>query len=335
VIVPTYQRRELVCALVESLARQRLDAFEVVVVVDGSTDGTVEALSAMKTTFPLRVLFHPNQGLARTRNRGAAVAAGEILLFLDDDMEPDPDLLAEHDRHYGAGADAVAGSIPLHPDSVPTLLADGVGVWAEKLARRCSQPGHALRYFEVSCGHLSIRRAVFDRLGGFDERFTAQGSYGNEDRDFAHRLLAGGFRVAFSATAVARQCYVVDAAAHLRQYRQAGRADVVLARKYPKLSPEIFHGELAESDLHRWLRRPVLLAPRLAGWAAAPLRRIAVVRCDRGKRDWFTQRAFFCARAVEYWRGVAEADGAGIVGRRPRARSPAAGRTAAGDVGRG
>ena len=50
-------------------------------------------------------------------NRGAAIARGEILMFLDDDMEAHPRLLAEHDKLHGEGADVVVGSIPVHADS--------------------------------------------------------------------------------------------------------------------------------------------------------------------------------------------------------------------------
>ncbi|HEX6536100.1 MAG TPA: polysaccharide deacetylase family protein [Gemmatimonadaceae bacterium] len=316
VIVPTFQRRDLVVRLVRALGLQRFDApFEAVVVVDGSTDGTAEALGALDTAFPLRVLRQPNRGPARTRNHGAAAAAGEIFLFLDDDMEPDPSLLAEHDRSHRAGADAVTGVMPLHPDSPPTLLARGVGVWAEEQARRMSAPDYVPRFDEALTGQLSIRRDVFERLGGFDERFTAGGSYGNEDLDLAYRLLEGGYRVVHNPRAVSLQCYVVDAAAHLRQYAQAGEADVTFVRKHPDAMGVIFGGEPTRGRLHRMLRRPVLLAPRLAALAAAPLRRVIVPRVDRGHTDRLTTSLFFALRAVEYWRGVHR--GGGIPGDHP------------------
>lgn len=316
VIVPTFQRRDLVVQLVRALGRQRCDApFEAVVVVDGSTDGTADALGALDTEFPMRVLQQPNRGLARTRNRGAADAAGEILLFLDDDMEPDESLLAEHDRSHRAGADAVTGVIPLHPDSPPTLLARGVAVWAEEQARRMSAPGYVPRFDEVVNGQLSIRREVFERLGGFDERFTAAGSYGNEDLDFAYRLIEGGYRVAHNPRAVSRQRYVVDAATYLRQQAQAGEADVALVRKHPDMAVSIFGKERARGRLHRVLRRPVLRAPRLAALATAPLRRLIVSRVDRGHTDRLTTSLLFALRAVEYWRGVHR--GGGIPGAHP------------------
>ena len=76
---------------VRSLARQEYDGrFEVVVVVDGSQDGSFEALKELDVSFPLSVFEQSNQGAARARNHGAAATRGEILLFLDDDMEAHP-----------------------------------------------------------------------------------------------------------------------------------------------------------------------------------------------------------------------------------------------------
>lgn len=315
VVVPTFQRRALVVALIEALGRQEYhQPFEAIVVVDGSTDGTVAALERLVPAFPLRVIAQPNRGLARARNRGAAAAAGEILLFLDDDMEPAPGLLAEHDRSHREGAGVVSGAIPLHPDSPANLLAEGVGSWAEGLGRRRAQAGYVPRFDEIVNGHLSLRRDIFTQLGGFDERFTAAGSYGAEDLDFGYRVIAGGYRVAYNPRAIARQRYVVDAATHLRQYRQAGRADVALVRKHPELAERVFAGKCADSRIHRLVSGPVSWAQRLAGLAAAPLRALATSRVSRGCRDRLTAWLFFGARAVEYWRGVAQAGGI------PRAR---------------
>src|SRR5439155_25515228 len=104
IIIPTHQRRDIVVANVSALERQDCRDFEVVVVVDGSTDGTATALRSLSPTFPLTVVEQDNLGAAQARNVGAARAAGDILVFLDDDMEADASLLREHDRPHRAGA---------------------------------------------------------------------------------------------------------------------------------------------------------------------------------------------------------------------------------------
>jgi len=78
VVVPTFQRREVVQETVRALDRQQFDGdFEIIVVVDGSTDGTADALRGLELSTPLTVLEQPNRGLSVTRNRGAAEAKGE------------------------------------------------------------------------------------------------------------------------------------------------------------------------------------------------------------------------------------------------------------------
>ena len=140
VVIPTFERRDVVVGSVTALVEQRYDpGFEVVVVVDGSTDGTAAALRALQVPFPLQVVEQPNLGAARARNNGARCARGEVLLFLDDDMRAAADLLSAHDRAHARGADVVVGHVPLDPSSPRTFLAAGVGEWADRRARRLEQ----------------------------------------------------------------------------------------------------------------------------------------------------------------------------------------------------
>src|SRR3954451_12058345 len=87
IIIPTFNRRDIVLDTVTSLvATRRPWPCELIVVVDGSRDGTVEALRSLDLPLPLTVHEQPNQGSAAARNAGAAAARGRYLLFLDDDM---------------------------------------------------------------------------------------------------------------------------------------------------------------------------------------------------------------------------------------------------------
>jgi glycosyltransferase involved in cell wall biosynthesis len=307
VVVPTYQRRELVMAAVESLARQTFDQpFEVIVAVDGSTDGTAAALRAMSVPFPLTVVEQPNGGAAAARNHGVRLARGDILLFLDDDMEAAPDLLAEHDRLHRQGADAVLGHMPLHPESGANVISDGVAGWAEERLARLSAPGAALGLHDLLTGQLSVSTETFREINGFDAAFTRAGSFGDEDVDFGHRLLRGGYDVRFNAQAISYQRYVVSPQQHLRQWRETGRADVLFARKHPEEALSLFELNGLNAPFARWVARPVARAPL---WApiTGPVRSLAVVAGKR--RGRVANQVFFRARALEYWRGVSEAGG--------------------------
>src|SRR4029434_3841220 len=90
VVIPTHDRRDAVMRLLRALRRQDPvpGGFEVVVVADGCADGTVEAVGKVDTGVPCAVIQPLSSRPAAARNRGAAHATGDILLFLDDDLEP-------------------------------------------------------------------------------------------------------------------------------------------------------------------------------------------------------------------------------------------------------
>jgi GT2 family glycosyltransferase len=230
-------------------------------VVDGSSDSSAQALRALDLPFFLTVLEQSNRGSAAARNRGVKVARGDTLLFLDDDMEADPNLLAEHIRCHEAGADIVTGHVPLHPASTVNFLSASVKAWAEDRAKALSSFPDNIDFLEVIAGQLSISRKLFDQVNGFDENFNRDGTFGNPDRDLACRLQNAGYKIAFNPNAISWQTYIVTPPEFLRRYRQAGAADVHLATKYPERSDRLFNPECVEvlSDklLWRWLRRPI------------------------------------------------------------------------------
>jgi peptidoglycan/xylan/chitin deacetylase (PgdA/CDA1 family)/glycosyltransferase involved in cell wall biosynthesis len=310
VVIPTFQRRDQVVAAVTDAGRLEYDrGLEVIVVVDGSTDGTAAALRALSLPVPLRVVEQDNAGRARACNVGAQAAHGEILLFLDDDMRVAPGLLHAHDRAYDGGADAVMGHIPLHPDVPLDFLSRGVAEWAERRAERLSEPGAVLTVADLVTGQFSIPRALFERLGGYDEQFNRGGSFGREDTDFGHRLLEGGHRLVFAPDAVSWQVYRVRPAAYLRQWHQAGRADVTYLRKYPDQFEQIYRSRRPNRRWNRLVFRPLARVPVAARLVAAVCRPAVVALVTRRPDDERARRWFFRMRSLEYWRGVQAAGG--------------------------
>ncbi|ETA02185.1 hypothetical protein ThrDRAFT_01961 [Frankia casuarinae] len=306
IVMPTYNRRDVV---LQSIAELRyLDMpwpCELIVVVDGSTDGTEKALQAVSLPFSKRILWQENAGAAAARNRGAAGALGEFILFLDDDMAADRRLLVEHERLLAAGADAVVGHIPMHPASPPTVLTYGVDRWARARRRRLLRSDGRLTVADLLSGQVSMRASTFARLGGFDTGFTAGGSFGGEDTDFLYRLLQSGARVRFAADAVSYQRYVVSPEAHLRQWTQAGQADAALSRKHPGLGDLLFaqHGG---KTIRGSLTRAAAAAPP---WASRVPAGLVLGRVSAGKVDRPTRWMFLGLRDCSYWRGTHQRGG--------------------------
>jgi len=98
VVIPSYNRRNPLVRLLDSLAEQTLPAaeFEVFVVLDGSSDGSAAAVHGRDWPFALQVIEQVNAGAGAARNAGAALARGEFLLFVDDDIVLAPGALESH-----------------------------------------------------------------------------------------------------------------------------------------------------------------------------------------------------------------------------------------------
>src|SRR4051794_16984379 len=105
VIIPTYNRANLLRRCLEALfcQTQPLETYEIVVVVDGSTDGTREMLAGLKPPCTLRVFYQANAGVGAARNHGIAQACGRYCLFLDDDIIADRGLVMAHLLAHHAG----------------------------------------------------------------------------------------------------------------------------------------------------------------------------------------------------------------------------------------
>lgn len=297
VVIPTYQRREVVCDAVRALCRLDYPGpIELIVVVDGSTDGTAEALATFACPFPVKIIEQQNEGAAAARNRGAAEAANDIILFLDDDMMSRRDLLREHGRLYGDGADAVIGDTPIDPASPAGFLADSVARWIE--STRVRTP---LSPFDIFSGQLSVRRSVFEQLGGFDSAFTSGPAFGSEDTDFGARLLAA-CDVRHNGAAVSLQRYVVGPREYLDRAQRAVAAHLQFIRKHPELARDLFERKGFSRPLTRWLYRPLSRIPLLPKLIAE----LGVGTAEVGLRTRFRSsrllaRLFSGACSLAYW----------------------------------
>lgn len=297
IVIPTFQRRDVVIDAVEALSRLDYSgSIEAIVVVDGSTDGTAAALEKLKLPFSLQVIEQANRGAASARNRGAADATGNIILFLDDDMISAPDLVDQHARMYREGADAVVGHIPVDSSSPPGFLTESVVKWIE-----ASRVGPELTPFDIFTGQLSVRRRVFNQLGGFDETYTSGSSFAHEDTEFGVRLLSQ-YRARYNPQAISRQRYVVRPRELMRRARQAAATDLRFARRNPQFSRMLFNHRRVSSRRVRYLYRPLSRVPLLPRVTAEA----AILAADVGLRTRFRSSRFLgkffgLAQGLTYW----------------------------------
>jgi glycosyltransferase involved in cell wall biosynthesis len=294
IVIPTYQRRDVVCGTLGALCRIEYDAaVEIIVVVDGSTDGTAEAVAKVECPFPLRVIEQENRGLAAARNRGAAEGGHDVLLFLDDDMICELDLLSRHAQSYAAGADAVVGQFT-EPSGFSTQDVTD--------PNRAAGDERVRSPFGLYGGHMSVRRSAFEEVGRFDESFTANGAYGYEDSDIVYRLMKR-FAVHRNDGAVCQHLKRISAREYIGRGRSSARAELRLLAKHPELAGELnqWAGALRISKRPRFLARLPIL-PRLlvsaATWTAE-----AAMRTPLRSSPKLT-RLCRLAYTVNYWSSV-------------------------------
>jgi glycosyltransferase involved in cell wall biosynthesis len=193
VVIPTRDRASLLRRTLAGLAAQDLapDRFEVIVVDDASGDETPRFLETARMPFPLHaVRVEANRGRAAARNRGLERARGELVVFLDDDMEVVPGFLRAHlglhERERGV---AGVGDIRNHP----SLLAAPIDRYMSTRGAQKIRARGPLAWKYFATGNSSVRREDLAAIGGFDENFV---SYGFEDLEIAWRL-ARDRRLAF------------------------------------------------------------------------------------------------------------------------------------------
>jgi len=213
----------------------------------------------------LIVVEQARSGAATARNAGVNRTTAPLILFLDDDMIADPDLLARHLRaHRTAPGAIVLGAIPVHPDSPRSFLSVGLAAWADRRDARLRHEAW-VPPDDVLSGHVSVSRKVFELLGGFDTEFTAGGSFGGEDIDFGWRARLKGIPLRYVPQAVARQVYTKTFRMLARDIREGAMADVNLVRRHPELRGWLMLGRVHElGPLQRWLFEATIRGSRAA-----------------------------------------------------------------------
>ena len=315
VVIPTFQRRAVVARALAAIAAQRpagiASRIEVVVVCDGSTDGTASALReiAARSTLPFRVLEQENSGQAAARNAGAAATSAPGLLFLDDDMIAAADLVALHLEASSSRPEAArAGSIAVDPGSPRSFVTEGLRRWGERRDARLSAAA-TIPWDEALTGHLYVPRAAFEAAGGFDAAFTANGGFGGEDLEFGWRLERAGVPLVFEPRAVAYQVYAKTFRELARDIRRSAAGDVRLASRHPDAAPRLIVG--TAGGLPPWERRALALSrrrPALAATIFAPWLALLDLASRTGRcgRRW--EHAHAIARAHLYGLGLADVE---------------------------
>lgn len=233
VVIPTFNRRDVVVRSLKALFEQDFPAsnFEIIVVDDGSTDGTADEVRRLSAPCRMRLIEQENSGPGAARNAGVLAVESELILFLDDDMRCDAGLVRAHvEAHSKEGNVVGYGAVFADPESPPSLALECFKreIGAIHLKHAVAPD---ISWDETSCvfSNTSVPRRLLLDVKGFDTSFRVR-----EDLELGVRLHAAGARPLYVRNAVAYQYYLKTKADLLAEAERFAVADVKFGWKYPK-----------------------------------------------------------------------------------------------------
>ena len=246
IIIPTCNRLQILKRTLHSLEKQTEGGqpFEVILIDDGSRDGTADYLKNASFSFPFHFFSQEHKGPAAARNAGLKTAGGKTVLFLNDDCLAAPDLLYQHRRfRQKHGECAVLGRIEWPPEvplppAVKELAYDYCFPY-KKIINPAYVPFH---YFIT--GNLSAPLPEVIAAGGFDEHFRDAAC---EDIELGFRLQRRGLRLCYNPAAVAFHLHKLDFDQLCNRQLKAAYWFQAFAAKHPEAAARL-HGILACKD---------------------------------------------------------------------------------------
>ena len=252
VIVPAYNEEHGIGSVLAQLGQVMQEsgsAYEIIVVDDGSTDGTAQVARQAGAD---RVLACPRRGPAAARNTGVDAANGEIVLFTDADCEPAADWLAQMLQPFAdADVTGVKGTYRTRqPEAVARLAQCEFEERYDRLER--------LPFIDFVDSHAAaFRTLALRKAGGFDPAFPYAN---NEDVDLSYRLARAGCKLVFNRRAVVSHRHPANWRAYLRLKVKRGYWRMVVYRLHPGKA-------LRDSYTPQLLKAQVLLVFLTAGLA--------------------------------------------------------------------
>lgn len=236
VIICTYNRKNLIGLNLQSLVGQKLDKyhFEVIVVDDGSEDGSEQLVDSFAGRLPVRYFYQRNAGLSSARNHGIFAARGKIVFFFDDDDIASPTLLDEHLRmhrlHPGENF-AVLNRTAWHPGlEVTPLMHYITEVGCFLFAYPLLQHGAISDYTFFWGGRVSCKRTLLLKHGVFRPQIKIH----YEDIELGYRLAKKcGLKVVYNELAVSHMARPVSFDEFCLRMMMQGRSAYHFAKMHP------------------------------------------------------------------------------------------------------
>lgn len=306
VVIPTYNRLEQLKRVLSGLKNQTFEheKFEVLVISDGSSDGTDDYLRAVKTSFSLRPFFQANQGPAAARNMGISQSSGEIILFIDDDVFPVSRLIEEHQRSHDQYGDraVVIGPMLAPPDCRQSPWVRWEADHLAEQYRDMSTGKWAPTARQFYTGNSSIARHHLAENKGFDPSFHRA-----EDIELAYRLDRRGLKFFFNPRAAGYHYAKRSLDSWLATPYAYGRNDIIFfgAKGHAWILPQIHKEFYFRHPLIRTLILACLPRPGLSKSVLNLLRNMTRLS-EKVRLDSISSFACSGMFNLRYYEGVAD-----------------------------
>jgi len=203
IIIPTFNGKDKLIKLLQSLEKQNVSNVEIIVVIDGSTDGTLHSIQSIPWKLnDLKLIEQKNKGRAGARNTGAREATTELIIFFDDDMIVDSACIETHIKAHTSNPNTIYMGQVIEPskphDPEIKLYKDYLNQSWAKVLEPYKNNNIAKHLTILSAQNVSISATVFNKLQGFDERLKDI-----EDYDFALRAKEEHISIFYLDTAIA------------------------------------------------------------------------------------------------------------------------------------
>jgi glycosyltransferase involved in cell wall biosynthesis len=307
IVIPSHNRKEQLVQALSNIAQQTYPSgmIEVVVVLDGCTDGSARLLEEKRAFFPfqLHVLEQAQGGPSRARNAGVQAAQGEYILFLDDDVMATPELVMEHWHTHAANPRTVVIGTMSRPPAQARKLRPIWVRWEEYILERqyhdILQGHYQVTARQFYTGNGSLRREWLLEAGLFDESFKRY-----EDVELAYRLARLELNFQFNPAAIGYH-YIQRSFQSWRNVHQLyGRYAVKLERE--KGIEDVIAEHIEEfQDRHiltRFLSR-VLLHRKTAQCLTTQALLLLAQLASMLKQERLAYHALSCVANVLFWQG--------------------------------
>ena len=246
-IIPTYNRAPILRRMLEHLfTLEGIAECEVIVINDGSTDGTADVLEEYRLKFPevVRTYKTTNGGPARARNHGIRIAQKDRILFIDDDVFPREGMLQSHKRMLDDGYTGSQGLLLWHPEITITPLIRYLDSRGTQFAFDQVKDPARLSFKHVYTANFAVSKKALVDIRGFDERFfdkvTAFGAF--EDTILGYALQQYGARLGLNRDGVADHLHDMTEEAVFRKEQKVGFFIGGLKARHPAIAHALGYG---------------------------------------------------------------------------------------------